>query len=111
MALRLSRSAPTVTTAGNDLVTSLGDLATAAGRWLETQPVTREIPAHAERARLASAEAVEHAGDWAGATATRAKEKTARAASATRTGVINLLVVGALLWWLDRTLTQHEAPT
>lgn len=110
MAGRLSRSAPSVSTASDDLVSSLSDLTTAARRWLALQPVAQELPVYATRARHASAEAVGHAGDWAGATATRAKEATGRAASATRTGIINVMLVGGLLWWVDRMLTRRDTP-
>lgn len=93
MALRLPGSKPSATTAGNDLAESLGDLAAAAGRWLALQPVAQELPVYAERARQASAETAEHASEWA---------------STTKTAVINLLLVAALLWWVDRLLTGQR---
>lgn len=108
MPRRLRGSKPKVTTAGSDLVDSLGELATATGRWLALQPVAQELPVYAERARQASSETVGHAGEWAGATATRAKAATADAASATKSVVINLLLVATLLWWVDRLLTGRR---
>lgn len=108
MPLRLRGSTPKVTTASSDLVASLGDLASAAGRWLALQPAAQEIPVYAERARQASSDTVEHAGQWAGAKATRAREVGADAASATKTGVINVLLIAALLWWVDRLLTGQR---
>lgn len=108
MALRLPGSTPTTTKAGGDLVTALGELATAAGRWLALQPVAQEVPVYAERARRASADTIEHAGSWAGSTASRARDATSDAASATRTVVINLLLAAGLLWWVDRMLTRPD---
>jgi hypothetical protein len=108
MGLRLRASAPTASSAGNDLVTALNDLVTATGRWLALQPVAQELPAYAERARQASSETLEHAGDWAGATATRARAATSGAASAARTQTINLVLVALLLWWVDRVLTSSD---
>ena len=108
MGVRLRRSAPRVSTAGSDLVTALNDLVTAAGRWLALQPVAQELPVYAERAREASSETLEHAGDWAGATATRAREATSSAASTARTQTINLVLVALLLWWVDRMLTSSD---
>lgn len=106
MALRLPGSKPSATTAGSDLAESLGDLAAAAGRWLALQPVAQELPVYAERARQASSETAEHAGRWAGATASRARTATADAATTTKTAAINLVLVAALLWWVDRLLTR-----
>lgn len=103
---RLLRSTPDVATASTDLASALADLATATGRWLALQPVAQELPVYAERARQRSAETIGHAGEWTSATAVRARAATASAASATRTGVINLLLVVALLWWVDRLLTK-----
>ncbi len=108
MAGRLSRSAPSVTSASDDLMAALGDLSAAIRRWLALQPAAQEIPVYATRAKQASVDAVGHAGEWAGATAMRARTTTARAASATRTGVINLLLVAGLLWWVDRMLTRRD---
>ena len=105
---RLLRSTPDVATASTDLATALGDLATAAGRWVALQPVAQELPVYAERAREASAETIEQAGEWTSSTAGRAKAATASAASTTKTQLINLLLVAALLWWVDRMLTSDE---
>lgn len=105
MALRLPGSKPSATTAGSDLVGSLGNLAAAVGRWLALQPVAQGLPVYAERARQASAETAENASEWAGATASRARTATADAASTTKTAVVNLVLVAALLWWVDRLLT------
>lgn len=109
MGVRLRRSVPTVFSAGNDLVTALNDLVTATGRWLALQPVAQELPVYAGRARQASSETLGHAGDWAGATATRARQTTAQAASTVRTQMINLALVALLLWWVDRMLTRADA--
>ncbi|HSJ46566.1 MAG TPA: hypothetical protein VK923_17955 [Euzebyales bacterium] len=108
MGVRLRRSLPTVFSAGNDLVTALNDLVTATGRWLALQPVAQELPVYAGRARQASSETLEHAGGWAGATATRAREATSSAASTARTQTINLVLVALLLWWVDRMLTSSD---
>jgi hypothetical protein len=108
MGLRLRRSTPTVATAGSSLVTALNDLATASGRWIAAQPAAQEIPVHAERARQASSETMGHAGDWAGATATRAKEATSSAARTARTQMINIVLVAILLWWVNRVLTASD---
>jgi hypothetical protein len=105
MPRRLLGSKPEATTAGSDLVDSLGDLVGATRRWLALQPVAQELPVYAERARQASSETVGYAGEWAGAKASQARTATATAASATRTAVINLLLVAVLLWWVDRMLT------
>jgi hypothetical protein len=105
---RLLRSTPDVTTAGTDLASALGDLASAAARWLALQPAAQELPVYADRARRASAETLGHAGEWTAATAGRARAATAGAASATRTGIVNLLLVAALLWWIDRLLTSRD---
>ena len=106
MPLRATGSTPTVTSAGADLVVALRDLVAAAGRWLSLQPAAQEVPVYAERARQASAETLGHAGDWAGATATRAKAATSDAAGTVKTGLINLALVVVLLWWVDRMLTR-----
>lgn len=106
MGLRLRGSTPKVSDAGNDLVSSLNDLVAATGRWLALQPVAQELPVYAERARQASAETLDHAGDWAGATAARAREATSEAAGTVRTQTINLILVALLLWWVDRVLTR-----
>jgi hypothetical protein len=106
MRVRRRRSAPKVSTAGNDLVTALNDLVTATGRWVALQPVAQELPVYAERARQASSETLGHAGDWAGATASRAKETTSEVAGSVRTQTINLVLVALLLWWVDRVLTS-----
>lgn len=108
MPARLTGSTPSVASAGNDLVTALGDLAAAIGRWLAAQPAAQEVPVYAERAREASAETLEHAGDWAGATATRTKEAASGAASTAKTGLINVLIVVVLLWWVNRVLTRSN---
>lgn len=108
MALRLPRSSPTVASAGNDLAGALGDFAAAIGRWLALQPAAQEVPVYAGRARRASAETLGHAGEWAGSTASRAKARTAEAASATKTTVTNLLLVAVLVWWVDRLLTRRD---
>lgn len=108
MRIRPPGSSPSVTTAGGDLVESLRDLTASAGRWLALQPAAQELPVHVERARQASTETLGHAGDWAGATATRAKVATADAAGSARTLFVNLLIVTALLWWVDRLLTRPE---
>lgn len=105
MALGRLGSRPKVSTAGNDLVDSLSELVTATGRWLSLQAAAQEIPVYAERARQASSETLEHAGDWAGATAARAREATSDVAGTARTQTINLLLVAVLLWWVDRMLT------
>lgn len=109
MAVRLRRSEPTVAAAGNDLATALTDLATATGRWIALQPVAQEVPVYAERARQASSETIGQASDWAGETATRARDATSRAAGTAKTGLINLLLVAALLWWLDRLLKDSRS--
>lgn len=108
MALRLRRSKPDVTTAGSDLAGALADLAASAGRWVALQPVAQELPVYAERARAASSEKIGQAGRWAGDTAGRARSATADAASATKTQVINVLLVAVLLWWVDRMLTGQR---
>ena len=105
---RLLRSTPDVATAGTDLASALGDLASAVGRWLALQPVAQELPVHVERARKASTQRIGRAGEWTSSTAGRAKAATADAARATKTGVINLLLVAALLWWVDRMLTRGD---
>lgn len=108
MPVRPTGSTPTVTSAGNDLVAALTDLAAAAGRWLAAQPAAPELPVYAERARQASAEALGYAGDWADATATRARASTAEAAGTAKTALINVLLVVALVWWVDRVLTRSQ---
>ena len=106
--LRGPRSQPSVADAGQDLASALGDLATSIGRWVALQPVAQGVPVYAERARRASADAAGGAGEWAGATATRARKRGAEVASATRTQAINLVVLVALLWWIDRMLTSDR---
>lgn len=119
MALRLPRSEPNITSASSDLVSALGDLATAAGRWLALQPAAQEVPVYAERLRRASSGTLHDAGSWAGARAgaarsaassraTRARERGSDVASATRTQAINLALVAMLLWWVDRLLTADR---
>lgn len=105
MAIRLRTSQPSVTSAGGDLVSALQHLFAATGRWLAHQPAAQGVPVHVERVRRASVDSLEGAGSWAGSTATRARQRGARAASATRTGVVNLALVAVLLWWVDRKLT------
>jgi hypothetical protein len=107
MALRLRTSKPTVSSAGNELASSLGDLAGAGGRWLARQPVAHQMPAYATRVRDATAGTVGAAGAWAGTTASRARQRSADAASATKTRVVNLAIVAVLAWWLDRMLTSE----
>lgn len=106
--LRLPGSQPSVAAAGQDLASALGHLATAVGRWVALQPTAQDAGVYAERLRRASADTLDDAGTWAGATATRARERGSDVASATRTGVINLALVAALLWWLDRMLTSDR---
>jgi hypothetical protein len=106
MAIRLSPSQPSVTSAGGDLASSLAHLAGSTGRWLARQPAAQGVPVYAQRVRRSSADTLEGAGAWAGGKVTRARERGARAASATKTGVINLALVAVLLWWVDRTLTS-----
>jgi hypothetical protein len=106
--LRLPSSQPSVTTSGQDLASALGHLTTALGRWVALQPAAKEVPVYARRLRRASADTLDGAGAWAGATATRARERGADAASATRTATVNLLLVAALFWWLDRILTSDR---
>lgn len=105
--LRLPSSQPSVAAAGQDLASALGNLATALGRWVALQPTARDAGVYAARMRRASADTLDGAGTWAGATATRARERGAHAASATRTGVINLVLVAVLYWWIDRLLTSE----
>jgi hypothetical protein len=106
MALRLPTSKPSFGSASNELVSSLGHFATAAGRWLALQPVANEVPVYAARVGRASADSLGAAGTWAGATASRARQRGAEAASAARTRMINVALVVVLLWWLDRMLTK-----
>lgn len=106
MAFRLPTSKPSVNSASNELRSSLGDLALAAARWLTLQPVAHQVPVYATRVRRASADTLEGAGSWAGATASRARQRGADAASATRTRMVNLAVVAVLLWWIDRMLIR-----
>jgi hypothetical protein len=108
MAIRLRTSEPTVMSAGRDLVSALGELATAASRWLTLQPVAHQVPAYAERVRHASTTTLQGAASWATDTAAQARARGAAAASATRTALINVALVGALLWWLDRMLTRED---
>jgi hypothetical protein len=108
MALRLRGATPSVTSAGSDLAGALNDLVTATGRWLALQPAAQEIPVYAERARQASSETVGHATDWAGVTASRARDATSQAASTARTQLINLALVAVLLWWVDRLLAGSD---
>ena len=107
MAFRLPTSKPSVSSASNELVSSLGDLVAAGGRWLARQPVAHQVPAYTTRLREASTSTVGAAGSWAGATASRARQRGADAASATKTGIVNLALVAALVWWLDRMLTRE----
>jgi hypothetical protein len=109
MALRLPTSKPSVSSAGNEFVSSLGHLASAAGRWLALQPIANEVPVYAARVGRSSADTLGAAGSWAGATASRARQRSADAASAARTRMVNLAIVVALLWWLDRMLTRDDA--
>ena len=106
--LRRPGSAPTVGTASHELGTALRDMTTATGRWLALQPKAQEVPVYAERLRRASADTLDSAGTWAGATAAGARERSARAAGATRTTAVNLALVAALLWWVDRLLTSEH---
>lgn len=108
MAIRLRTSEPSVTSAGSELVSAMSDLATATGRWLALQPVAHELPAYAERMRRASATTLRGAGSRATGTAAQVRTRGADAASATRTALVNLALVGALLWWLDRMLTRED---
>lgn len=108
MALRLPTSKPSVSSASNEFVSSLGHLATAAGRWLALQPIANGVPVYAARVRRASADTIGAAGSWAEATASRARQRSAAAASAARTRMVNLTIVAALLWWLDRMLTRDK---
>lgn len=105
---RLLLSKPSVGSAANDLVSAISDLASAVGRWIALQPTGQQAPVYVERLRRASAETVDGASEWAGHTATRVRERSADAASATRTGLINLALVALLLWWVDRLLTGDE---
>lgn len=107
MALRLPTSKPNVSSASSELVSSLGDLVAAGGRWLARQPVAHHVPVYATRLREASTATVGAAGSWAGATASRARQRSADAASATKTGIVNLALVAVLVWWLDRMLTRE----
>ena len=107
MAFRLPTSKPNVSSASSELASSLGDLLVAGGRWLARQPVAHRVPVYAERLRQASASTVGAAGSWAGDTASRARQRSADAASATKTTVVNLALVAALLWWIDRMLTRE----
>ena len=106
--LRRPGSAPSVGTASQDLGTALRDMTAATRRWLALQPAAQEVPVYAERLRRASADTVGSAGAWAGATAAGARERGAHAASATRTTLVNLALVAALLWWVDRLLTSEH---
>lgn len=108
MGVRWRASSPKVSTAGSELVTALNDLVAATGRWLALQPAAQELPVYAERARESSSETLEHAGDWAGAAATRAKEATSEVAGTVRTQTINLVLVALLLWWVDRVLRSSD---
>jgi hypothetical protein len=105
---RSTTTAPSVGEASGDLASALGDLAVAAGRWVALQPTAQEVPVYAEKVRRASADTIEGAGAWAGNTASKARTRTAEVASATRTQTINLLLVAALLWWVNRLL-QRDA--
>jgi hypothetical protein len=107
MALRLRTTKPSVSSASSELVSSLGHLAGAGGRWLARQPVAQQLPVYATRVRDATTGTVGTAGTWAGTTASRARQRGARAASATKTRVVNLALVAALAWWLDRMLTSE----
>jgi hypothetical protein len=78
----------------------------ASSRWVAVQPVAREVPVHAERARHATAGTLRDAGSWAVHTTSHARKRSANAASAARTAMINLALVVALLWWVDRLLTR-----
>lgn len=105
---RLPMSKPSVGSAANDLVSAIGDLATSTSRWVALQPAAQQAPVYAERLCRASAGTVDGATSWAGATATRVRERGADAASATRTGMVNLALVALLLWWVDRMLTHED---
>lgn len=108
MARRSKLTTPTVGKAGGDLASALGDLVQAAGRWLGEQPAAAQAPVYAERLRQASAESLDQAGAWAEQTAGAARDQSVRAASATRTGIVNLALVGLVLWWVDRMLVAGE---
>ena len=109
MALRLRSPEPSVATAGSDLVSALGRLAAAGGRWLALQPVARDVPVYADRARNAASGTLDDAGSWVVTTTSQARQRGADAASTTRTVMINLALVAALLWWVDRLLTKDGA--
>jgi hypothetical protein len=106
MALRLRTPEPSAATAGGDLVSALGRFVAAGGRWLALQPVAREVPVYADRARHAATGTLNDAGSWVNTTTSRARQRGADAASTTRTVMINLALVAALLWWVDRLLTK-----
>jgi hypothetical protein len=108
MARKRTRSAPSVRTASSDLFDALSDLITSSGRWLALQPAAQEVPVQAARVRRASSESLGHAGNWADATATQARQRGAALASSTRTQLINLALLVGILWWLDRTLRAEE---
>ena len=106
MALRLRTQEPSATTAGSDLLSALGRLVGAGGRWLALQPVAREVPVYADRARDAASGTLHDAGSWVTTTTSRARRRGADAASTTRTVMINVALAAALLWWVDRLLTK-----
>jgi hypothetical protein len=106
MALRLRTQEPSTATAGSKLLSALGRLVGAGGRWLALQPVAREVPVYAERARGAATGTLHDAGSWATTTTSRARQRGADAASTTRTVMINLALVAAMVWWIDRLLTK-----
>lgn len=108
MAFRRSRSRPTVPSAGRRLTSAVGDFTGATARWVSRQPKAQGVPVYVARARQAAAGTLGVAGAKAGATAAAARARGARAASATRSGLMNLALLGALLWWVDRTLTADE---
>lgn len=106
MALRLRTPEPSAATAGSDLRSALGRLLGAGGRWLALQPVAREVPVYADRARHAATGTLHDAGSWVTTTTSQARQRSADAASTTRTVMINLALVAALVWWIDRLLTK-----
>lgn len=108
MARKSLRSTPTVRGASEQLVTALGHLLTASSRWLALQPAANQVPVQAERARRASADGISSAGTWAGRTATEARARGASAASTARTQLVNLVILGLVLWGIDRMLRSEE---
>jgi hypothetical protein len=97
---------PNAAKASGELFSALGRLVGAGGRWLAAQPYAREVPVYAARAGRTAAGTLRDAGTRVTSTTSSARQRGADAARTTRTVLINLALVAALLWWIDRLLTE-----